>query len=83
MRWRHWHVRSYKYLSALFTPFYQSDSRILPPLRDWLIAPATRLPLIRSMVASLVAGTLLDPRPKLQLTGVIPVASLDPVVRET
>jgi salicylate hydroxylase len=40
---RRWHVRLYQALSAGFTPFYQSDSRVLPPLRDWIVAPATRL----------------------------------------
>ena len=60
-------MRFYQALSALFTPFYQSDSRLLPPLRDWLIAPATRLPLARRFVAATVAGTVLDPRKRLGL----------------
>ena len=64
---RRWHMRFYQALSALFTPFYQSDSRLLPPLRDWLIAPATRLPLARRFVAATVAGTVLDPRKRLGL----------------
>jgi 2-polyprenyl-6-methoxyphenol hydroxylase-like FAD-dependent oxidoreductase len=46
----------YQALSRGFTPFYQSDSRILPPLRDYIIAPATRLPLVRWLVAASVAG---------------------------
>ena len=49
----------YQALSRGFTPFYQSDSRILPPLRDFLIAPATRLPLARWLVAASVAGLVL------------------------
>jgi salicylate hydroxylase len=52
----------YQALSWGFTPFYQSDSRILPPLRDWIIAPATRLPLARWLVAASVAGLVLAPR---------------------
>jgi len=64
---RRWHVRFYQALSFGFTPFYQSDSRALPILRDRLIAPATRWPGIRTAVAALVAGTLLDPRPRLGL----------------
>jgi len=52
----------YQALSGGFTPFYQSDSRMLPPLRDWLVAPATRLPLVRSFVAASVAGLVLAPR---------------------
>lgn len=61
------HVRFYQALSAAFTPFYQSDSRLLPPLRDWIVAPATRLPLARSLVAAMVAGVVPDPRRKLEL----------------
>jgi len=49
----------YQALSRGFTPFYQSDSRILPPLRDFLIAPATRLPFARWLVAASVAGLVL------------------------
>ena len=52
----------YQALSWGFTPFYQSDSRILPPLRDWAVAPATRLPLARWLVAASVAGLVLAPR---------------------
>jgi salicylate hydroxylase len=52
----------YQALSAGFTPFYQSDSRTLPPLRDWFVAPATRLPVLRSFVAASVAGLVLAPR---------------------
>ena len=49
----------YQALSRGFTPFYQSDSRFLPPLRDYLVAPATRLPLARWLVAASVAGLVL------------------------
>ncbi|WP_262027702.1 FAD-dependent oxidoreductase [Microvirga sp. Mcv34] len=61
------HVRFYQALSFGFTPAYQSDSRILPILRDWVIAPATRLPGIRKFVAASVAGVVLDPRIHLRL----------------
>lgn len=64
---RRWHVRFYQYLSAMFTPFYQSDSSILPLLRDWLVAPSTRVPLARNLVAGMVAGVILDPRGRLEL----------------
>ena len=46
----------YQALSRGFTPFYQSDSRLLPTLRDFVVAPATRLPLVRRLVAASVAG---------------------------
>ncbi|MGH6924170.1 MAG: FAD-dependent oxidoreductase [Propylenella sp.] len=52
----------YQALSWGFTPFYQSDSRLLPMLRDFVIAPATRLPLVRRLVAASVAGLVLAPR---------------------
>jgi len=64
---RRWHIRFYQYLSAVFTPFYQSDSRVRPVLRDWLLAPATRLPLARTFVAAAIAGILIDPRKTLRL----------------
>mgnify|MGYP006165985663 FL=1 len=56
------HVRSYQFLSQVLTPFYQSDSRLLPALRDHLIAPITTLPGVRSIISTLVTGDLLDPR---------------------
>jgi 2-polyprenyl-6-methoxyphenol hydroxylase-like FAD-dependent oxidoreductase len=52
----------YQALSWGFTPFYQSDSRVLPPLRDWIVAPGTRLPLARRLVAASVAGLVMAPR---------------------
>jgi 2-polyprenyl-6-methoxyphenol hydroxylase-like FAD-dependent oxidoreductase len=64
---RRWHVHFYQALSAIFTPFYQSDSALLPLLRDWLVAPSTRLPLARKFVAGLVAGVIFDPRGRLEL----------------
>jgi 2-polyprenyl-6-methoxyphenol hydroxylase-like FAD-dependent oxidoreductase len=51
----------YQALSWGFTPFYQSDSRVIPLLRDHVIAPATRLPLLRRLVATSVAGLMLAP----------------------
>jgi 2-polyprenyl-6-methoxyphenol hydroxylase-like FAD-dependent oxidoreductase len=66
---RRWHVRFYQALSAMFTPFYQSDSCVLPVLRDWIVAPATRLPMVRGLAAAMVAGTILDPRQTLGLGG--------------
>ncbi len=64
---RRTHIRFYQALSAMFTPFYQSDSRILPFLRDWIVAPGTRLPVVRGYVAAMVAGTMFDPRRTLKL----------------
>jgi salicylate hydroxylase len=58
---RQFHVRLYQLLSLIFTPFYQSDSTILPLARDWLVAPATRLPGVPKLLAKTVAGLLGDP----------------------
>jgi 2-polyprenyl-6-methoxyphenol hydroxylase-like FAD-dependent oxidoreductase len=68
LRQRQIHVRSYQLLSQVLTPFYQSDSRLLPALRDHLIAPVTTLPGIRSIISTLVTGDLLDPVGRLRLT---------------
>lgn len=52
------HVRLYQFMSSLFTPFYQSDSLVLPTLRDWLVAPASRVPLVARQLACIVSGDL-------------------------
>jgi 2-polyprenyl-6-methoxyphenol hydroxylase-like FAD-dependent oxidoreductase len=64
---RRWHVRLYQLLSLTLTPFYQSDSRVLPVLRDWLVAIAAGVPPLRWLLARMVAGQLLDPLPRLKL----------------
>lgn len=58
---RRWHVRTFQALSLLFTPFYQSDSVFLPFIRDRLVATAARIPPTPQLLASTVAGTLVDP----------------------
>lgn len=60
-RMRRWHLRAYQAMSAAFTPMYQSDSRVLPPLRDHLLAPLSRLPGIRPILTALVSGDMLPP----------------------
>ena len=55
------HVRLYQAMSAAFTPFYQSDSRLLPAFRDWLFAPVSRAPGVDRLLASLVAGAVVRP----------------------
>lgn len=55
-RMRYWHVRLFQWASAVFTPFYQSDSRVLPIVRDWLAAPLSRLPIADAVLARLVSG---------------------------
>ena len=55
------HLRTFKALSYLFTPFYQSDSTVLPFLRDRLAATVARVPPAPQLLASMVAGTIVDP----------------------
>jgi salicylate hydroxylase len=83
MALRRWHIRFYQALSAMFTPFYQSDSHVLPLLRDWIVAPATRLPIVRGHVAAMVAGTIFDPRRTLKLDGSTRVAHRAQAVADT
>jgi 2-polyprenyl-6-methoxyphenol hydroxylase-like FAD-dependent oxidoreductase len=56
------HVKAYQWLTALFTPVYQSDSRVLPFVRDRLVGPLSKLwpatTIQAAMVSGLVAGPL-------------------------
>ncbi len=58
---RRWHVRVFQAASRTFTPFYQSDSRVLPFLRDTLVATVAKLPIAQRTLARLVTGTLVEP----------------------
>jgi 2-polyprenyl-6-methoxyphenol hydroxylase-like FAD-dependent oxidoreductase len=60
-RMRYWHTRLFQWASATFTPFYQSDSRVLPMVRDWLAAPLSRIPIADVVLARLVAGMFAAP----------------------
>lgn len=71
-RLRHFHVQLYQVASRLFTPFYQSDSYILPLLRDRLVPPLARLPGIDRQLALLVAGLYGDPLRALKLGSAFP-----------
>ena len=61
VRMRAFHVRLYQLMSWVFTPVYQSDSAILPWLRDWLAAPVSRVWPAPSVLAALVSGALGSP----------------------
>ncbi len=52
------HVKVYQALSYLFTPFYQSDSIVLPWLRDGVVSGAANVPMARRLLARMVAGTI-------------------------
>lgn len=58
---RRWHVWLYQAMSAAFTPQYQSDSLLLPALRDWILAPLSLTWPLPRILSTLVAGTLLPP----------------------
>jgi hypothetical protein len=54
-------VRTYQALSRVFTPFYQSDSLVLPFLRDRLVSALSRIPPGPQVLSGIVSGMLVDP----------------------
>ena len=64
---RRWHVRLYQALSIAFTPFYQSDSDVLPVIRDVFVSGLARIPPAPQFLAAMVAGSLLSPIRRLGL----------------
>lgn len=61
VRSRRWHLRVFQALSLAFTPFYQSDSRILPFVRDRLVPTLAKAWPAPQVLAAMVAGTIVDP----------------------
>lgn len=55
------HVRLFQFLSLAFTPFYQSDSAAIAWVRDRLVSTIAKIPPMPGLLASIVAGTLVDP----------------------
>jgi 2-polyprenyl-6-methoxyphenol hydroxylase-like FAD-dependent oxidoreductase len=55
------HVRFYQLASLALTPFYQSDSVIMPAIRDLLFGPASRMPGGAGLVTWLGAGLWFNP----------------------
>ena len=75
---RRFHVKLYQGLSRTFTPFYQSDSALLPMVRDRLVAPMSRVPLASRLLARIVTGYLGRPDlPSAGLGGVGAEAGLE------
>ena len=68
VRQRAAHVRLFQLMTWAFTPVYQSDSNILPWLRDWLVAPVSKLWPAPPILAALVSGGLGAPLKKLGLS---------------
>lgn len=60
-RMRRWHVRFYQFMSLALTPFYQSDSAVLPVIRDVAVSGLGRVPPAPWFLARLVSGQMLDP----------------------
>jgi 2-polyprenyl-6-methoxyphenol hydroxylase-like FAD-dependent oxidoreductase len=58
---RRLHTNAYQALSWTFTPMYQSNSRILPILRDYLLGPLSKVPPVPMILSSLVKGSMLSP----------------------
>ncbi|MEO0831615.1 MAG: FAD-dependent monooxygenase [Pseudomonadota bacterium] len=72
-RSRRWHVWLYQLLSAAFTPQYQSDSAVLPVVRDRLLMPLSKLPPLPHMLSQLVCGSLVPPVAGEAYIGGVPV----------
>ena len=60
-RARRWHVAIYQAMSWAFTPQYQSDSRILPLLRDRVLFPVSMIPPVPRLLTALVRGSMINP----------------------
>jgi 2-polyprenyl-6-methoxyphenol hydroxylase-like FAD-dependent oxidoreductase len=73
------HVRLYQALSAVFTPAYQSDSRLLPFIRDRIVPPFGRRWPATRIQAAMVAGTFGGPLKRLGLEPYASPASSAPV----
>ena len=66
--WRRDHVWLYQGVTKLFTPLYQSESRVLPALRDRVLAPLSRHWPARGIQAQLMSGLFGFPLGPLGLT---------------
>lgn len=55
------HVFAYQTISQVFTPLYQSNSRMIPIIRDRLLTPLTRLGFSQRILSRLIAGDLINP----------------------
>ncbi|KEQ52424.1 FAD-dependent oxidoreductase [Sphingobium chlorophenolicum] len=61
IRLRRRHIVTYQWLTALFTPVYQSDSRLLPLIRDRLVGPLSKLWPATTIQAAMVSGLVANP----------------------
>lgn len=58
---RKYHVKLYQAFSAAFTPQYQSDSAVLPILRDHILAPLSQTWPVPAILTKLVCGDIVPP----------------------
>ena len=58
---RKWHVKVFQFLSLALTPFYQSDSVVIPAVRDILMNTVGRTPQMQRVLSAMISGTLVDP----------------------
>ncbi len=75
IRLRRRHVLTYQWLTALFTPVYQSDSRLLPLIRDRVVGPLSKLWPATTIQAAMVSGLVGNPLPPLGLEGGLQVGA--------
>lgn len=61
------HVRLYQALTAMFTPVYQSDGRLLPFVRDRIVGPLSTLWPATRIQAAMVSGLIGNPLARLGL----------------
>lgn len=61
IRLRRRHVLVYQWLTDIFTPVYQSDSRVLPFVRDRLVGPVSKLWPATTIQAAMVSGLVANP----------------------
>lgn len=67
-RSRRGHIRLYQLASWMFTPAYQSDSLAIALVRDWLMAPLSRVWPMPKILAALVAGSIGSPLSAIEAT---------------
>ena len=64
-RARRLHTKIYQSMSWSFTPMYQSDSHILPLIRDKLLFPISQTTPVQHLLTSIVCGTMIRPTGRL------------------
>ena len=67
-RLRRVHILIYQLISKLFTPVYQSNSKLLPFMRDQILAPTMGIKPMQIILSSIVSGTVGNPFKTLNLT---------------